>query len=284
MKKLIILNITLITIFLLFGIMTINAENINKEPIACSSDARVCLDGTIVGRTGPNCEFICPNEKNLPRNIMKREENHSSSKIVTNNNFDSVDGMSSPIYEIKKNRKEFQIRMEEAKDEIKKRNAENKNNLQLDLGKITDQKKQEATRRIFTLIENLNEKFTSLLSDKVNQIENVLVSIESRIIKANDRGILIDDNTKSLINKSKELIVTTRKAILTQSSKYYLIKINTDETLLKGEMSNLRTQFNEDIKIIRDQVKLLHTTVRQTALSLSKIQKIDQVESIKIEE
>jgi hypothetical protein len=29
-------------------------------PRACTDDARQCPDGTYVGRTGPNCEFVCP--------------------------------------------------------------------------------------------------------------------------------------------------------------------------------------------------------------------------------
>lgn len=33
------------------------------EFIACTADAKICPDGTAVGRTGPNCEFIpCPND------------------------------------------------------------------------------------------------------------------------------------------------------------------------------------------------------------------------------
>jgi hypothetical protein len=34
------------------------------EPVACTMDAKVCPDGSAVGRTGPNCEFApCPGEK-----------------------------------------------------------------------------------------------------------------------------------------------------------------------------------------------------------------------------
>ncbi len=29
-------------------------------PQACTQDAMICPDGTGVGRTGPNCEFVCP--------------------------------------------------------------------------------------------------------------------------------------------------------------------------------------------------------------------------------
>ena len=32
----------------------------NDDLIACTADAMQCPDGTYVGRTGPNCEFVCP--------------------------------------------------------------------------------------------------------------------------------------------------------------------------------------------------------------------------------
>jgi hypothetical protein len=30
------------------------------QKVFCTMDARQCPDGTYVGRTGPNCEFVCP--------------------------------------------------------------------------------------------------------------------------------------------------------------------------------------------------------------------------------
>jgi hypothetical protein len=34
------------------------------NPVACPADAKICDDGTAVGRQGPNCEFpLCPNEQ-----------------------------------------------------------------------------------------------------------------------------------------------------------------------------------------------------------------------------
>ena len=37
-----------------------------KEPVACTMDAKLCPDGSYVGRTGPNCEFKCPCEGENP--------------------------------------------------------------------------------------------------------------------------------------------------------------------------------------------------------------------------
>ena len=39
-------------------------QNIKGKPLACPQDAKICPDGTTVGRTGPNCEFAaCPEAK-----------------------------------------------------------------------------------------------------------------------------------------------------------------------------------------------------------------------------
>lgn len=36
------------------------------DPIACTADAKLCPDGSAVGRIGPNCEFApCPGESFL---------------------------------------------------------------------------------------------------------------------------------------------------------------------------------------------------------------------------
>jgi len=34
-----------------------------EEPVYCTQDAKLCPDGSYVGRVGPNCEFTsCPGE------------------------------------------------------------------------------------------------------------------------------------------------------------------------------------------------------------------------------
>lgn len=60
------------TVFLLIaaGILTVGAMMVYfvaKAPLpserACTRDAKICPDGTAVGRTGPNCTFApCPGE------------------------------------------------------------------------------------------------------------------------------------------------------------------------------------------------------------------------------
>lgn len=39
---------------------TKNQEKLQEKLVACTADAMQCPDGSYVGRTGPNCEFVCP--------------------------------------------------------------------------------------------------------------------------------------------------------------------------------------------------------------------------------
>lgn len=42
-------------------------KNPNEEkPVACAMDAKLCPDGSYVGRSGPNCEFLCPTPTTTP--------------------------------------------------------------------------------------------------------------------------------------------------------------------------------------------------------------------------
>ncbi|MGB2580312.1 MAG: hypothetical protein WBC83_01305 [Minisyncoccia bacterium] len=51
------INIALIAL-MAFSAGTVSAET-NSDAVVCTADAKVCPDGTSVGRTGPNCEFVC---------------------------------------------------------------------------------------------------------------------------------------------------------------------------------------------------------------------------------
>ena len=60
--------IFIVVVFILGGLLYIynpsptEYENPKeKEPVVCTMEAKLCSDGSYVGRTGPNCEFTaCP--------------------------------------------------------------------------------------------------------------------------------------------------------------------------------------------------------------------------------
>lgn len=43
-----------------YGFLPQQPAPIVEEPVFCAADAMQCPDGSFVGRTGPNCEFVCP--------------------------------------------------------------------------------------------------------------------------------------------------------------------------------------------------------------------------------
>ncbi|MFN3188320.1 MAG: Gmad2 immunoglobulin-like domain-containing protein [Candidatus Paceibacteria bacterium] len=45
------------------------AEN-DDEGVMCTMDALMCPDGSYVGRTGPDCQFVCPNLPEVPADIQ----------------------------------------------------------------------------------------------------------------------------------------------------------------------------------------------------------------------
>ncbi len=47
-------------------------------PVACTMEARMCPDGSSVGRTGPNCEFeACPNTPHNAPNTLAPRHNYN---------------------------------------------------------------------------------------------------------------------------------------------------------------------------------------------------------------
>ena len=52
----------LVVIVVLVGVALTLSNSKNDSVVFCTQDAKLCSDGSYVGRTGPNCEFVCPGE------------------------------------------------------------------------------------------------------------------------------------------------------------------------------------------------------------------------------
>ena len=51
--------IAIIFVLVIFGVFIF--YSLNKQPIACTEEAKICVDGTVVVRVGRNCDFeACP--------------------------------------------------------------------------------------------------------------------------------------------------------------------------------------------------------------------------------
>jgi hypothetical protein len=180
------------------------------------------------------------------------------------------------IKAVKEKREEFRIELESKKEEIKLKTETIKTNFKEDLKKVKDENKKIATEKIMEGIQLLNIKLTANFSEKIEKIENVLVGIESRITKAENRGLDVS-SIKIMVEKAKESISVARDAISSQSAKVYEVNITGEETL-KAEMKGLKEEFKKDIGAVKEKVKLAFTAVKDTAEALAKIPKIDDEE------
>ena len=65
-------NIRKIVVLTIIGVLILGSASYgayywwpkNNKPVACTQEAKLCPDGSYIGRTGPNCEFVpCPEQK-----------------------------------------------------------------------------------------------------------------------------------------------------------------------------------------------------------------------------
>ena len=72
----------LLFIAIILGITSIflPEESQAPEPVACTDDAKVCPDGSVVGRTGLDCEFNCPTVE-VPEDVQTYIE--SKADLIT---------------------------------------------------------------------------------------------------------------------------------------------------------------------------------------------------------
>ena len=57
----------------------------NQEGIACTQEAKLCPDGSYVGRTGPNCEFAeCPKVEDSHADLIRVQSPAPNAVVTTN--------------------------------------------------------------------------------------------------------------------------------------------------------------------------------------------------------
>lgn len=273
-------SLILILLSLILGYETFAQEqestNIKTKQVICTQDAKMCSDGSYVGRSGPNCEFACPEVKNdANREEFKNEAKEIKDNIKTNL-VDRKNRLEDIIQSSKEKRDNFKIEIEKVREGAKSKISEMKTNLKTDLKKIKNENKKISAEKIVNIIQGLNTKITNNYSDKLNKTEDVLINIESHITKAESSGLDVS-SVKTELEKAKVSIAQAKIAISNQSSKVYTVNI-TDEANLRSEMKNLRETFSKDIKNLYKIVKDSHTAVKDTSVALSKITKVNDTD------
>jgi len=58
-------------------------NNLPNNNVACTADAKQCSDGSYVGRSGPNCEFVCPTVTSISTEIQAKITAHADLITLT---------------------------------------------------------------------------------------------------------------------------------------------------------------------------------------------------------
>jgi hypothetical protein len=287
MKNIKYVPLVIIILSIMFGYCVARAEDdvttTSQSPVVCTMEAKLCPDGTSVGRIPPDCEFAkCPGIKdNTTKDKLKNKIGDLKDRFDIKKEDRRVK-MQGIIDSIKTKRAEFKAKIEADKEQFKLKLGESKAKFKDSLTKIKDGDKKLSAEKIVNFINDLNEKMTNNFSDKVDRIENVLIAIESRINKAEDKGLDVTE-VKAKVEKAKTVIDDAREAISAQAVKVYATNV-TNETTLKAEMKKLRDSFRTDIKAVQVAVKAARDAVKDTAVTLAKIPKVDDEDTTTVED
>lgn len=84
-KRHIVFGILVVTAVVGYAYILLHPANkdVTTPPIACTQEAKLCSDGSAVGRTGPRCEFaLCPKEDLIIIESPRPHEEVSSPVVV----------------------------------------------------------------------------------------------------------------------------------------------------------------------------------------------------------
>jgi len=169
-------------------------------------------------------------------------------------------------------KKQFDMTKERVKEEIEQKREE----LKTRLADIKDERKKKVTEKINEQIVKLNERITEHFLSALYKMEEILRDINSRADKAQAHGADVL-SVRTLIADALTEIGEARMTVTGQAGMVYDINITTEDNL-KADILETRKLFREHLGMVRDAVKKAHTAVRDAAVSLAQIQKIDEYE------
>jgi len=178
---------------------------------------------------------------------------------------------------IEQNRIEFRNQIQEKREEMKAKIKALKEQLREKLRERISERKQKIVERIYERINALNERMTDHYLDVLDHLKKVLERIESRTAKAKLNGRDVTQ-VEAAIEKAHGAIDTAREAVKAQAEKVYQPPEITTEENLKLDVGKLRQQLHDDLKAVEKLVKDARDAVRQAAVALAQIPKVDELE------
>ena len=251
MKKYLIL--LFICVFIISAKVSLAATtSVVSQGIACSSEAKICPDGSSVGRQGPNCEFAqCPNVQNGDNELDKGMIKNSDIKEKTKADIQQIKDTAvlekeSAKADIAKIRDASKQKMESLKANIQ--SIKNKTKAKVAETRIIGredalQKFDNTIEKVDTLKENIDTKITKLEAQGINTTEakTAITTAENKITDAKTKiaeaSTLLASSTNELSKNDKiqlKQLTLDIQSLIVDSHQ----ALNQAVVSLKGEVQN----------------------------------------------
>ena len=178
---------------------------------------------------------------------------------------------------IEQNRIEVRNQIQNKREEMKTQIEALKEQLRERMRARISERKQKIVERIYERVNALNERLTNHYLDVLDHLEKVLERIESRMVKAKLNGRDVSQ-VEAAIEKARQAIAAAREAVKVQAEKVYQPPEITTEENLRLDVGKLRQQLHDDLKAVEKLVKDARDAVRQAAVALAQIPKVDELE------
>lgn len=175
--------------------------------------------------------------------------------------------------EIEERREEFKRQLEVRKDEMKLKIEAEKLRLREKLKTIKDERKKQTVQKVNTEIQTLNTRKLEHYSNVLNQIEEVLKKVGTRVDNASARGLEVGTVRTNII-AVETAISTARTAIVAQSTKVYTVAVTTEGNL-KNDTGVTRQALQKDLSAVQSLVKNAHEALRKAVVSLAQVPRIN---------
>jgi len=177
---------------------------------------------------------------------------------------------------LQENQQEWRALIRERREKTKELINARRETLRNRLQEKIEANKQKIVERIYDRVNALNERMTDHYLAVVEKLEKVLEKIESRTAKAKLNGLDVS-STEEAINEAYEAIEKAREAIGYQAERVYAPDITTEENL-RQDVGKIRKELHSDLVSVRELVKIAFMAVKNAAVSLAQIPKVDQLE------
>lgn len=175
---------------------------------------------------------------------------------------------------MERQREEFKQAVEVKREEVKREIGTLRGELQNRIKMLKDARKEQVVMKIYDGVNALNGRMTDHFLSVLNQIDRVLSGVQSRADKAAANGREVSA-VRSAIAAAEGAIASARTAVQTQAAKVYAVTVNASSTV-RSDVGVARQALHADLTAVRELVKGARDAVRQAAVALAQIPRVDE--------